>query len=208
MNTGAAGPAGREGQPGPAGREGDPGKAGREGARGPEGIEGHEGPKGREGPEGPPGPVGAIVDLTTAQEKLAEAVIRLSMDVRRLTRWVALSLVAAAIGAGILVVLLIGVGRLKDIAAGNKINTDILVDCTTPTPAPSPDDPAPAVHECSERNARAGDAYVASIQKSLDCQGFYFHDPERKAVCEEINGRLDAIDAGRDPFTTTTTIRP
>lgn len=77
MSTGAAGPAGREGQPGPAGREGDAGKAGREGAVGapgpvgPEGVEGHEGPQGE---AGPPGPIGAIIDLTTAQEDLAAAV--------------------------------------------------------------------------------------------------------------------------------------
>ncbi len=81
MTTGAAGPAGREGQPGPAGREGDAGKAGREGAVGPKGIEGHEGPP---GPTGPAGPTGAIVDLTTAQKDLAVAVRLLYVGVRRM----------------------------------------------------------------------------------------------------------------------------
>lgn len=65
MSTGAAGPAGREGQPGPAGREGAPGRTG---------PAGHEGPEGHEGQPGPAGPVGAIVDLTTAQQDLASAV--------------------------------------------------------------------------------------------------------------------------------------
>ncbi len=91
MTTGAAGPAGREGQPGPAGREGDAGKTGRTGLtgdtgpEGPEGIEGHEG---AEGPAGPAGPAGAIIDLTTAQEDLADAVRLLSVDVRGLLRGV------------------------------------------------------------------------------------------------------------------------
>lgn len=154
------------------------------------------------------GPVGAIVDLTTAQEELATGVAGLSVEVRRLRLWVSLSLIPAVVGAMILALLLVGVGRLNAIAEGNKANGDILVDCTTPTPQPSHEDPTPLVHECFERNARATGGAVASIQKSLDCQGFYFHDPERKTVCDEINARLDIINAGRDPFTTTTTTAP
>lgn len=69
MSTGAAGPAGREGAAGPAGREGAAGRTG---------PEGHEGVPGAPGPEGPPGPVGAIIDLTTAQEDLADAVRELT----------------------------------------------------------------------------------------------------------------------------------
>lgn len=43
-------------------------------------------------------------------------------------------------------------------------------------------------------------AALDDIRRSLDCQGFYFHDPDRKAVCDEVSARLDAIDAGQDPF--------
>lgn len=191
------------GQPGPGGPQGEAGPAGREGVAGNRGPEGHEGPQGE---AGPPGPVGAIVDLTTAQKDLATAVTGLTVNVRRLRHWVALALIPTLICVLVLILLLVNTSRLKEIAVDNRTNGDILVDCTTPTPKPTPDDPTPRVHECFERSLRATGGAVASIQKSLDCQGFYFHDPERKLVCEEINGRLDAIDAGRDPFATTTTV--
>jgi hypothetical protein len=87
MTIGAAGPAGREGQPGPAGREGSPGRTG---------PTGHEGP---EGPTGPPGPLGAIVDLTTAQEELAKAVGLLYGVVRRLL-WLVVAALVAVIAFG------------------------------------------------------------------------------------------------------------
>ncbi len=97
MTTGAAGPAGREGQPGPAGREGDAGKAGREGPIGATGPEGPEGVEGHEGPIGPAGPIGAIVDLTTAQRDLAIAVRLLYGGVRRLIWLVAFCLLAVIV---------------------------------------------------------------------------------------------------------------
>lgn len=102
MTTGEAGPPGREGQPGPAGREGVAGN------RGPEG---HEGPQGE---AGPPGPVGAIVDLTTAQEELAAAVrsltdtqaesttaTRMLLDVVRRLVWLVVLCIVAVIAFGL-----------------------------------------------------------------------------------------------------------
>ena len=56
--------------------------------------------------------------------------------------------------------------RLTDIAEQNKINGDILIDCTTPTPAPTPDDPEPRIHECFERGIRGQSGAIVEI----DCR--------------------------------------
>jgi hypothetical protein len=53
--------------------------------------------EGPEGPEGPAGPASAIIDLTTAQKELADAVKLLYLGVRRLIVLVVAALVAVVV---------------------------------------------------------------------------------------------------------------
>ena len=85
MSRGNVGPEGPAGAPGPEGPAGEPGETGHDGKRGPTGA------AGAAGVAGPPSPTSAIIDLTTAQGELAEAVRLLYYGVRRM---VALTVVA------------------------------------------------------------------------------------------------------------------
>lgn len=56
--------------------------------------------------------------------------------------------------------------HLASLAADNRRNGDILVDCTTPTPPATPEDPKPRVHECYERGQRGQSGAIVE----LDCR--------------------------------------
>lgn len=46
-----------------------------------------------------------------------------------------------------------------------------LDNCTTPTPAPTPEKPTPAVHDCYERGGSATATAIAQIVVDIDCRG-------------------------------------
>lgn len=167
--------------------------------------QGTQGAPGVPGPAGPQGPEGG------ATPALSATIHELARELRRLRHWVLVALIPTGVSAVVLVVLLVAQVRLSNLASGlegvavaNKANGDILVDCTTPTPKPTPEVPEPVVHECYERGGRATGAAVAELRRSTDCVGYYFAG-ERPPACEDVAARMDALGRGENPFATTTT---
>lgn len=152
-----------------------------------------------------------IGELNSLLIRMADTQVANASELRRSfrhLRWVArvaaAGVLAACLGVG---ALLLGVGRLNGIGEGNRRNGEILIDCTTPTPQPTPDDPSPPPHVCYERGVTATGTAVGDLRRSFDCVGWYFAG-QRPLACIDVSSRLDAVGRGENPFATTTTTRP
>lgn len=162
---GHTGPPGETGETGETGATGTPGATGASGATGAAGARGHLGTTGKRGPVGPQGPEGGGTPALTAT--LAE----LARSIDRLGTRSLVNLVTTACIALVGALLVVGIVQIKDIGRGNRSNGDLLVDCVTPTPGPTPEDPTPKMHVCWDRlhdPKATGDA-VAVIVDDLYC---------------------------------------
>lgn len=155
---------GEPGTPGETGATGTPGATGASGATGAGGARGIVGRTGDRGPQGPQGPEGGSTPaLAATLEELAESIDRLG------TRTL-INLATTTFTALSVVLLIVGMLTLRAVAEQNRRNGEILVDCTTPTPAATPDNPKPAAHVCFERGGRATAKAVAAIVVDVDCR--------------------------------------
>lgn len=75
---------------------------------------------------------------------------------------------------------------LAQLAKDNQRNGDILVDCTTPTPPPTPEDPTPRPHECFERGQRGQSGAISEIDcRARRMQARLPAPPERRPCSEQ-----------------------
>lgn len=148
--------------------------------------------------------------LVVMATNIANYSVEMSASFRRM-RWTMRTAAGGALAACVgVIVLLLGLQALGDIARTNRQTGEILIDCTTSTPAPTPDDPTPRPHKCYEQSVAATGAAVADLRRSFDCVGWYFQGL-RPLACADVSERLDALGRGENPFvpaTTTTTTRP